>query len=71
MDELFELWSGEDAGALAALFIVAGLAALYFMPAIIAFNRHHRNKGAIFALNLLAGWTFIGWVGAFVWALTN
>jgi Superinfection immunity protein len=26
---------------------------------------------AIFALNLLLGWTFLGWVAALVWALTN
>jgi T4 superinfection immunity protein len=45
--------------------------ALYFVPAIVAMSRSHINSGAIFALNLFLGWTVIGWVGAFVWALTS
>lgn len=43
----------------------------YFVPAIVGFARGHHNKWAIFALNLFTAWTFIGWVGALVWALTN
>lgn len=50
------------------LLIVGGV--IYFLPTIIAFNRGTRNGGAIFALNLLLGWTFIGWGIALVWALT-
>lgn len=50
------------------LVIIVGV--IYFLPTIIAFNRAKRNKVAIFALNLLLGWTFIGWVIALVWALT-
>lgn len=44
--------------------------ALYFMPAIVAGARRHRSAGAVFALNLLLGWTFVFWVFALVWALT-
>lgn len=43
---------------------------LYFLPSIVAAARHHRSEGAIVALNILAGWTFFGWVAALVWALT-
>lgn len=43
----------------------------YFVPSIAASTRRHRNRGAICALNLLLGWTLLGWVVAFVWALTN
>ena len=43
---------------------------VYFLPSFIAACRGHHNAGAIFALNLLLGWTFIGWVMAVVWALT-
>jgi hypothetical protein len=50
--------------------IIAGLA-FYFIPTIIAFSKNHKNKIAIFILNLLAGWTFLGWVGALVWSLIN
>jgi hypothetical protein len=45
-------------------------AVLYFLPAVIAWCRGHHNRGAIFALNLLLGWTFVGWVAALVWSLT-
>jgi hypothetical protein len=47
------------------------LAALYFIPAFVAGCRGHRNTGAIVALNLLLGWTIIGWIGALVWACTD
>ena len=42
---------------------------LYFLPAIIAFARSKRDAGAILVLNLLLGWTAIGWIIALVWAL--
>lgn len=42
----------------------------YFIPTGLASSRGHPNTAAIFALNFLLGWTFIGWVVAFVWALT-
>lgn len=42
---------------------------LYFLPAFIAWYRKHPNVTAITALNLVAGWTFVGWVVALVWAL--
>jgi hypothetical protein len=41
---------------------------LYFLPAYLARNRS--NFTAILMLNLLAGWTFIGWIIALVWALS-
>jgi hypothetical protein len=41
-----------------------------FLPTIIAFARRHHNRYAIFVLNLLLGWTVVGWVVALVWSLT-
>ncbi len=41
----------------------------YFLPSIIALARSKRNLLSIFLLNLLLGWTFIGWVVALVWAV--
>lgn len=46
-------------------------AGLYFLPCIIAFARKKSNSIAILALNLFLGWSFIGWIIAMVWALTN
>jgi hypothetical protein len=44
---------------------------IYFVPALVAGCRHHRNAMAIAVLNTLLGWTLLGWVAAFVWACTN
>jgi len=43
---------------------------LYLFPTFVAERRRHRQITAIVALNLLLGWTFLGWVAALVWALT-
>jgi hypothetical protein len=42
---------------------------LYLIPTFVAWWRSHRQLMAIAALNLLLGWTFVGWVAALVWAL--
>lgn len=39
---------------------------LYFLPAIIA--RDKPDATAIFLVNLLFGWTIIGWFIALIWA---
>jgi len=51
------------------LLIVAAI--LYLVPTLVAAGRSHQQTGAIFVLNLLLGWTFLGWVGALVWACTS
>jgi hypothetical protein len=43
---------------------------LYFIPTIIAVARGHHNAGAIAVLNILLGWTVLGWIAALVWAAT-
>jgi hypothetical protein len=47
--------------------LVAAL--LYFLPAIIGHNK--RDAAGIFLLNLLAGWTGIGWIVALLWACAS
>lgn len=44
---------------------------MYFLPSLIAFGRWHNNFSAIFATNLMFGWTVIGWCAAIIWALTD
>ncbi|MBJ3784102.1 superinfection immunity protein [Devosia sediminis] len=51
-----------------SLFFFVALIVLYFVPSIIAFRRRHRNRWAIFALNLVLGWSFLGWVASLIWA---
>ena len=41
-------------------------AVAYFIPAVIAVLRKHPRQSTIVAVNLLLGWTVIGWV----WALS-
>jgi len=42
---------------------------VYFLPSIIGHQK--RSFGAIFVLNLLLGWTVIGWIAALIWACTD
>ena len=42
---------------------------IYFIPAIV--GRKHDEAIAIAVLNLLLGWTLVGWVLALVWASTS
>lgn len=59
---------------LAAIFgaVVGSVSAIiYGIPTLIAVNREHTQTSAIGVLNFLAGWTFLGWVIAVVWAVSN
>lgn len=49
--------------------IIIGI--IYFIPALIAVLESRKNTGAIVAINILLGWTFIGWIIAFIWALVK
>lgn len=43
---------------------------LYLLPTFIAGCRGHHNTLAIGALNILFGWTLLGWAVAFIWSFT-
>ena len=53
--------------------ILIGVAAfvIHFLPTIAAYNRQVENFWWIFLINLLFGWTLIGWIVALVWALND
>ena len=53
-----------------ALVLLALVAAVYFLPWIVAAKRDHHQTVAIGLLNLFLGWTLLGWVLALVWAAT-
>jgi len=53
---------------LTGLYVSLGLI-LYFTPSIIAICSGRNNGLAIFILNLLLGWTGIGWVIALIWSV--
>lgn len=52
----------------AGIIILLVLFTVYFLPSVCAMRRHCRGRGAIFFLNLLLGWTLVGWVVTFIWA---
>ena len=43
----------------------------YFLPSFIADYRDCQAKWAIIIVNVLFGFTLVGWVGALVWALVG
>jgi hypothetical protein len=49
------------------IIVVLGLC-LYFLPTIIAVNRHVPNVGSVAVINFFLGWSFIGWVVALAMA---
>jgi len=70
----FSLGMGSQAGPLngfgqlvAASFFVAA-PALYFLPTYEAWARKHPNLTSIALINLLVGWSLVGWIIAIVWA---
>ena len=58
--------------SLIAVLLLAALALVaYFAPTIIAYMRAHQQRVPILLLNLLLGWTVLGWIGALIWASTH
>jgi hypothetical protein len=49
-------------------FGIIGLA-IYILPTIIAAVRRSKSLVGILLVNVLLGWTFIGWVLSLIWAL--
>lgn len=45
-------------------------AALYFIPTFVAFGRDKSSKGMIFILNIVLGWTLLGWIFLLIWAFS-
>jgi hypothetical protein len=58
-------------GMIGGTFIILVLMFLYLVPTFIAAARHRQNRIMIFNVNLLIGWTLIGWIVALVWSLSR
>jgi len=41
---------------------------LYLLPTLIAYGREHLHRQDIAVINILIGWTLIGWIIVFLWA---
>lgn len=51
--------------------VLLGLLFVYMLPTFVAGQRRHIEMLAIVVLNLLLGWTLLGWAVALVWSLTS
>lgn len=45
--------------------------ALYLLPTLIAVTRKHPQSIPLAIVNMLLGWSVIGWIGALVWSLVS
>lgn len=55
-------------GAVILLFIFLFV---YFLPSIIAARSNRDNVSSIFVINLIIGWSIIGWFIVLAWGLSN
>jgi uncharacterized Tic20 family protein len=57
-----------DIAKVVLVLLAAPLILLYVVPGIIASYRGHPQRGAIWLVTLLTGWTGVGWLAALIWA---
>lgn len=50
------------------LMLIALIMAIYVTPSVIAHRRNHPSRNAIIAVNILLGWSIVGWAFALIWA---
>jgi uncharacterized membrane protein YwaF len=63
----------QSAGAIewtAVLFLIAVIA-FYLLPLLVAWQRRHKSLAAIGFVNIVLGWTLVGWLWAMIWSLTG
>jgi hypothetical protein len=51
--------------------VIALLTGFYMLPWAVAVTRSMPNRGSILLINLLLGWTIIGWIVALVMACSQ
>lgn len=50
--------------------VIALLLGIYLAPVIVARRRGHPNAAPILVIDLLLGWTVLGWVLSLAWAVS-
>ncbi len=70
INEWTHSWAWSSGSPVIAALAMAGFWLLCFTPSVIAIWRRHRSAAAIVAMNLLLGWTGIGWICALVWSIS-
>lgn len=55
-------------GNTTTILMLVSVVVLYMLPTVIAMGREHPHRQEVALVNILLGWTLIGWVGVFLWA---
>ena len=58
-------------GLILGLIVLTVAAFIYFLPAMVAVTRQHPSLVALVTLNVLLGWTVLGWIAALMWGLSG
>jgi len=56
---------------IAALIILLVSIFLYFLPTVVAHQRHISARNSVTVINIFLGWTMIGWVVALAMAVSG
>jgi hypothetical protein len=56
-------------GSTATILMLLAIALIYMLPTLIAFGREHPQRQNLAVVNILFGWTLIGWFAVFFWAV--
>ena len=61
---------GTPSGTMTVITIgVLVIALIYLLPALLAFAMGHPHPRVVLSLNLVLGWTIMGWIAALFWVL--
>ncbi|OCX75591.1 superinfection immunity protein [Acidithiobacillus thiooxidans] len=66
-------WIADSRSGFVALLMTAFIVAMaiYTLPALMAWSMGSPHRMAITLVDLLLGWTILGWVTALVWAVMS
>jgi len=59
---------GEMLGSTTTILMLMAIVLIYILPTLIAFSREHPRRQDVAVVNILLGWTLIGWIAVFLWA---
>lgn len=53
------------------LFGIVVMVGFYLLPALIGFKRGIANRILLLIINLILGWTILGWIVCLIWAVAG
>jgi Superinfection immunity protein len=69
--DMLRSFFGVTLGAVPGLVVLLLILVFYFLPAMISSKRKTKHGGMIFFINLVFGWTVLGWIAALIWAIVE